>query len=839
MKKPELDLRQVAEWVALLCPPGTPGLLWVGSKSSNFKGRRFVPATQLTDLLIETKNRDRDPGVFLRMGTIKTGTQTDGRGSLDDSETLFALWADIDIDGPGHKHDPAKYEGRRLPPDEDTARRLVEHLPPPTVWVRSGGGLYPMWLPQRPWLIAEHPDLGQLSADLQVRIQEAATALGYHYGAGIGDLARILRIPGTVNRKVPGSPTMCEVLPGGSGRRYTYEELRAVVPVVQKAPTRGPAAPSVAPLPRIPTAPRTTTRLAAPKSAYDEPPGAVGPLDDFARRHDLGSLLEDDGWTFAYEHQGRRHYARPGKSPRDGVSGNVYSDQGRQVLYVFSEEAGLPTMRGLSAGDWYAHRHHGGDLRETARALRQAGYGTPPTTYPVSTGSVSQAAGVSTAPAGLPVPLRTVVEGTIWNEREVFARVRQAARARMVGPWAVLGSLMAQVVCRIGPHVVLPAIIGGVGSLNLFVGLVGKSGAGKDAAMAVAEELLDAPRLAPKHELGTGQGIDASYTMQTKEGPVQFNDTVLWELSEIDTLAAHGKMSGSTLMPTVRKLYTGKQLGAQYADQFKRRPVPQHGYRAAIVAGIQPERSDVLLNDAETAGGTPQRWLWLPTDDPEGKKRGRLVAPRMAVPVRWQDYEVWAAQGEQGSDPVRLQERTTMEVCAEAEQVILQAREEALGQTEEVAASAALDGHALFTRLKVAAVLALMEQRNRLEVTADDWRIAGMIMSVSDATRAECRRALRDANSKQSRIRGMGDAEREVAKTETVEDLADQKIAKVKERIVAKLQEVGDWMKVRDLRAFLGRDRGHLQAAMDELTTDGLLTTETVGTSTRCRVAAS
>jgi hypothetical protein len=129
--------------------------------------------------------------------------------------------------------------------------------------------------------------------------------------------------------------------------------------------------------------------------------------------------------------------------------------------------------------------------------------------------------------------------------------------------------------------------------------------------------MIDPDDPVPTHELGTGQGIDSAYTevLKLEKGqppkPVHFCDSALFVATEIDSVAAHAGMPGATL----RKAYTGKELGARYANKEKRRPTPAHNYRFALIAGIQPERSGLLLNDAD--GGTPQRWLWFLAFDPD------------------------------------------------------------------------------------------------------------------------------------------------------------------------------------------------------------------------------
>lgn len=824
------DLEQVQGWLRMLVPLGTPGMVWIGSKSTNFRGARFHPH-QTQDMLAEVRKRDRDPGVFLRMTTIQP--QSEKRGTAEDSVAMLALWADIDIDGPGHKHDPGRYEGRKLPPGEEEARGLVSHLPEPSAWVRSGGGLYPFWLPAKPWILEECPDLAELSADLQESIGAEAIEQGYHYGTGVGDVARILRIPGTVNRKVPGDLRMCEIEWGG-GPRYSYEELRAAIPVGSRRGPTGPPAPRpappvLAPVPPIPVRPRS--RIVAPaKPEYDA--SGPGPFDEFAARNDLDQLLQSDGWTFAYEIGGRRHYARPGKHPKDGVSGNVYIENGRQVLYVFSEAAGLPTFRGLSVGEWYAWRYHGGDLRTAGQTLRRAGYGAPPQPAPMAPTTRLSAPGRPQQPApGTPtpgtalVPVANVAE-EVWELRPILRAIRALARRRMVGPWAVLGGVLAHAACRIGPHVVLPPIIGGRASLNLFVGMVGRSGAGKGAAMAVAAEFLGIDGQTPTHEAGTGQGIDASYTAQTKEGPVQYNDTALFTLAEIDTLAAHGQMNGATLMPTIRKLYSGEALGAQYADKFKRRPVRAHHYRAAMIAGIQPLRSGVLLDDAD--GGTPQRWLWLPVGDPGRRRSKKAISPPLQGGW-WQDYEVWAPYGEQPEgEPVGRKEEVVVQVCHSAIEAIVAARVAAL---LDETGSDALQGHALLTQLKVAALLGFLDRR--AEASEEDWALAGRIMTKSVETRTWCQNELAGQASERNRAKARAEGERAVISEEVQHQRTLERVQQVALR---KLQKTpGEWVTRKALSQALGRDRAHLGVAVAGLVEAGLAQVLEEGTTTRYR----
>ena len=80
---------------------------------------------------------------------------------------------------------------------------------------------------------------------------------------------------------------------------------------------------------------------------------------------------------------------------------------------------------------------------------------------------------------------------------------------------------LARVVAATPASYVLPPLVGGVGTMNLFVALVGPSGSGKGAAHSAAEEALDLsgfrdPISRVDHlvisNVGSGEGIGAPMT---------------------------------------------------------------------------------------------------------------------------------------------------------------------------------------------------------------------------------------------------------------------------------------------------------------------------------------
>ncbi len=202
--------------------------------------------------------------------------------------------------------------------------------------------------------------------------------------------------------------------------------------------------------------------------------------------------------------------------------------------------------------------------------------------------------------------------GGFWQERPILEHLLTFARARMVSPWALLGVSLVRVLAVVPPHVVLPALVGSHASLNTFVALVGPSGGGKGAAEGAALDALDVGAV-DVLTAGSGEGLAHLYARREKKEVVRHRDSVVLSVPEVDTLVALKSRQGATLLPTLRSAWSGERLGFSYADPDKALPIERHSYRLGLVLGVQPGRAAPLLDDAD--GGTPQRFLWMPTTD--------------------------------------------------------------------------------------------------------------------------------------------------------------------------------------------------------------------------------
>jgi hypothetical protein len=134
--------------------------------------------------------------LYLSVATHKEPQKT--RGGESSVVSIPGFWADLDIGELGHK--PASMPN---PPDESTAMSIVDGLPEPSMLMHSGGGLQGFWLFEEPWVFDTADDKTQAKKAIQEwanLLEKKGQILGYHVDK-IADLARILRVPGSMNHK--------------------------------------------------------------------------------------------------------------------------------------------------------------------------------------------------------------------------------------------------------------------------------------------------------------------------------------------------------------------------------------------------------------------------------------------------------------------------------------------------------------------------------------------------------------------------------------------------------------------------------------------------------------
>ena len=146
-----------------------------------------------------------------------------GRGKQAGVIALPGLWADIDVLGPNHV-------ATNLPPTLEDAWSIVRAIRfKPTVAVYSGGGIQLHWLFREPMETVTEKDRSaakRLSKSFQGLLGSIAARSGWSID-NTADLCRLLRVPGTYNRKQE-TPALVQYEVIDGGQRYNpsdFEEL--------------------------------------------------------------------------------------------------------------------------------------------------------------------------------------------------------------------------------------------------------------------------------------------------------------------------------------------------------------------------------------------------------------------------------------------------------------------------------------------------------------------------------------------------------------------------------------------------------------------------------------
>ena len=139
---------------------------------------------------------------------------------------IAGLWSDIDV------YHPVAHAEKALPATLEQAREVMEQLPhEPTMIVDSGHGLQYWWLFKEPWVFGdadEHEQARRVTQWWHLRTKELFEARSWTVDS-VFDLARIMRLPGTFNNKVPGERKQVEVILQ-DGPRYDREDFLKLVP---------------------------------------------------------------------------------------------------------------------------------------------------------------------------------------------------------------------------------------------------------------------------------------------------------------------------------------------------------------------------------------------------------------------------------------------------------------------------------------------------------------------------------------------------------------------------------------------------------------------------------
>lgn len=416
---------------------------------------------------------------------------------------------------------------------------------------------------------------------------------------------------------------------------------------------------------------------------------------------------------------------------------------------------------------------------------------------------------------------------TFWSARPLFQRIRQYAHAEAASADTALFMCLARLSGMISHHYRAVTGIGGRASLNTFAASVGRSGAGKSTSVKVAKELMPAPEdddFRDSLPLGSGEGMAEVFMgiaeVETGEihqrGPnkgdpvvtkvrKQVRHNAFFYVDEGESIAKLADRNGSTLGEALRRAAIGETLGQANATEDRSRYVPEGSYALGLMVGFQEQTAMPLLADAAT--GTPQRFLWCWAED------NTIPYEEIPKPDILRNHP--GLKRPTGPIDITFPEHIRKEL---RHQRVAKAR----GDLEV----SELDAHGPLMKVKVAALLALLD--NREFVNEEDWHLAEVVWQSSCAVRDYLiEKARREQAAEQQRLE---EAQvQQAVKTHSAKSEHDTGVLRVARRIHQAVVKNGGPMNLGDIRknVVASRDRKpYFRAALDYAEAEGWLVLE-------------
>ena len=186
---------QLAQFIGALWPDLANQSAWLGFWAAPSKKSEWVNEITPSTLALLQAWGERE-NVYIAVCLRSQNLGATLRGERADCVSLPGLYLDIDY-GQDHKKP-------NLPPTEEEALALVHEMgPAPSAVIHSGRGLQAWWLFREPWTFEDDADRDRAEALTKAwchTLRAKAKAHGWDADQ-VGDLPRVMRLPGLWNRK--------------------------------------------------------------------------------------------------------------------------------------------------------------------------------------------------------------------------------------------------------------------------------------------------------------------------------------------------------------------------------------------------------------------------------------------------------------------------------------------------------------------------------------------------------------------------------------------------------------------------------------------------------------
>ena len=225
----ERNYQTALEYLNLLFSKVESGNLVVVEKLSKFRWHHnhFDAVTQREEAAAYALKKSLSHSTYIAWTTHDPIKAKNRKGhftrSIESALAVPGFALDIDLAGGDHA-------AQNLPKTPEDAAKLLDKagVPMPSIILNSGGGLYALWLFREPFVI--HTDADRTRISVAMKAFESAARVPFLKAGlkldAIGELSRILRVPGLINAKYDVAVSYLM----RRDERYNLEELSAFAP---------------------------------------------------------------------------------------------------------------------------------------------------------------------------------------------------------------------------------------------------------------------------------------------------------------------------------------------------------------------------------------------------------------------------------------------------------------------------------------------------------------------------------------------------------------------------------------------------------------------------------
>lgn len=234
-----VDVESAVGFLKTLFGPSAPG--FIGLWTLQTKESYWYKADHPDECARGVSRFAPDSDLYVHLGLQARPTKPRDRGQSVGVIAVPGLWLDLDYADAVHKKP-------NLPPDEDAALDFLAELPfPPTLVIHSGHGLQAYWLWRELWVFddkAEHDRAANIGRRWTSFCRDKAKGHGWDVDS-THDLARIFRIPGTLNHKDKSAAAIqVATMRQDLDRRYNPSDFDEFLPAYELAGSENGSAPT-------------------------------------------------------------------------------------------------------------------------------------------------------------------------------------------------------------------------------------------------------------------------------------------------------------------------------------------------------------------------------------------------------------------------------------------------------------------------------------------------------------------------------------------------------------------------------------------------------------------